>query len=145
MNDHAAASDLPLVNHASNGDPSLLRVPRAAAEWGISMKQRISVLLTVLALLSLLTACGSRQQEADSDAGQSDSSVTDDIQNAQPGAEALPDDGLITAPDTTPGTAPALTDDPATESGVPLDQMLKNARVHDRDGDLLDGENSASR
>lgn len=109
------------------------------------MKQRISVLLTVLALLSLLTACGSRQQEADGDAGRPDSSVTDDIQNAQPGAEALPDDGLITTPDTTPGTAPALTDDPATESGVPLDQMLKNARVHDRDGDLLDGENSALR
>lgn len=31
-----------------------------------------------------------------------------------------------------------------TTAGVPLDQMLVNAQVHDRDGDLHDGENAIS-
>ena len=32
-----------------------------------------------------------------------------------------------------------------TEGGVSYEQMLRNARVHDRDGDLTDRENSVSR
>lgn len=111
-----------------------------------SLKPRISVLLTVLTLLSVLTACGSRQQESD-DVKLPDSAMTAPIPDHQSGTDTapLPEDGSVTVPDTTPGAPPALTEDKTTESGVPLDQMLKNARVHDRDGDLLDGENSALR
>lgn len=42
------------------------------------------------------------------------------------------------------GTGNALTGNSAT-GGVSYEQMLRNARVHDRDGDLTDHENSVSR
>ena len=38
---------------------------------------------------------------------------------------------------------PANTDESVTE-GVPMDQMLENAKARDRDGDLLDGENAVT-
>ena len=53
------------------------------------------------------------------------------------------DDNTVTAPDTNPGQSPANTDESVTE-GVPMDQMLENAKACDRDGDLLDGENAVT-
>ena len=53
------------------------------------------------------------------------------------------DDNTVTAPDTNPGQSPANTDESVTE-GVPMDQMLENAKARDRDGDLLDGENAVT-
>ena len=53
------------------------------------------------------------------------------------------DDNTVTAPDTNPAPNPA--NDPAGDlPGASMDRMLRNGRVHDRDGDLLDGENSVT-
>lgn len=113
------------------------------------MSKRISLIFAALVLVCALSACGSRSSEPET---QPNGSVTEpdtpasDSTHGQTDADALPDreEPVIEAPDTTPGTSPNLTDDPAEQSGVSLDQMLKNARVHDTDGKLLDGENRAS-
>lgn len=53
------------------------------------------------------------------------------------------DDHTVTAPDTNPAPNPA--NEPAGDlPGASMDRMLRNGRVHDRDGDLLDGENSVT-
>ena len=51
------------------------------------------------------------------------------------------DDHTVTAPDTTPGKNPAAADDTRPSAGTDLEDMAEQARVHDRDGDLTDGEN----
>ena len=43
--------------------------------------------------------------------------------------------------DTTPGKNPAAADDTRPSAGTDLEDMAEQARVHDRDGDLTDGEN----
>lgn len=94
------------------------------------MKQRFSIFLAALALTCALTACGSKQNNQN--VTQQDPPVTD--------SDPLPDHGT-----TTPDLSPAVPEVPDrsedSSTGVPIDEMLKNARVHDRDGDLLDGEN----
>lgn len=104
------------------------------------MKQRFSIFLAALALTCALTACGSKQNNDQNPTRHDTPSADSSPDTALPGQ----DDNTVTAPDTTPGQSPAVTDDTGrsdTTTGVPIDEMLKNARVHDRDGDLLDGEN----
>ena len=114
------------------------------------MNKRFSVLLTVLVLVLALSACGSGKQnnnagnstqdpdrQADTIPGGDDTSGAGTI---VPGR----DDNTVTAPDTTPGKNPAVTDDTGSSAGTDLEDMVENARVHDRDGDLLDGENTVA-
>ena len=102
------------------------------------MKSRASLFLTVLLLALSLTACGKEPAKNDrNDAGSG--------QNSAPNNDAIigRDDNTVTAPDTNPAPNPA--NDPAGDlPGASMDRMLRNGRVHDRDGDLLDGENSVT-
>lgn len=93
------------------------------------MRKRIRVLLTALILTLALTACGSSDRNRPQDSSRNDAAAED----------GLMDDGAAVTPDQTP----AVTDDPDQQPGVPLDEMLENARVRDKDGDLSDGENRA--
>ena len=71
--------------------------------------------------------------------------VSDPNRNNAPNNDAIigRDDNTVTAPDTNPAPNPA--NDPAGDlPGASMDRMLRNGRVHDRDGDLLDGENSVT-
>lgn len=112
------------------------------------MKKRISLFLTVLVLTLSLTACGGDQTKSDQNAsgtGQNNTGDTildpDRDHGQDNSAMTGRDDNTVTAPDTNPGSNPAATDDP---SGDSMDRMLRNGLVHDRDGDLLDGENSVT-
>ena len=89
------------------------------------MKRSVSILLAALTLALALSSCGSKNS----------GNTTDDSHQQ--------DDNTVTAPDTNPGQSPANTDESVTE-GVPMDQMLENAKARDRDGDLLDGENAVT-
>ena len=61
----------------------------------------------------------------------------------KPAFSQQPQSTTVTAPDTNPAPNPA--NDPAGDlPGASMDRMLRNGRVHDRDGDLLDGENSVT-
>lgn len=106
--------------------------------------------LTVLLLALSLTACGKEPAKNDrNDAGSGQNSaydaVSDPNRNNAPNNDAIigRDDNTVTAPDTNPAPNPA--NDPAGDlPGASMDRMLRNGRVHDRDGDLLDGENSVT-
>ena len=102
------------------------------------LNKRISIFLTALALAAVLTACGSGGQG--SDTGGSAENPQEEPAPVVPGR----DDHTVVPPDTTPGQNPAVTDDPSGSVGQDMEDMVKNARVHDRDGDLLDGENAVS-
>ena len=114
------------------------------------MKSRASLFLTVLLLALSLTACGKEPAKNDqNDAGSGQNSaydaVSDPNRNNAPNNDAIigRDDNTVTAPDTNP--APNPTNEPAGDlPGASMDRMLRNGRVHDRDGDLLDGENSVT-
>ena len=110
------------------------------------MKSRASLFLTVLLLALSLTACGKEPAKNDrNDAGSGQNSaydaVSDPNRNNAPNNDAIigRDDNTVTAPDTTPANDPA-----GDLPGASMDRMLRNGRVHDRDGDLLDGENSVT-
>ena len=107
------------------------------------MKSRASLFLTVLLLALSLTACGKEPAKNDrNDAGSGQNSaydaVSDPNRNNAPNNDAIigRDDNTVTAPDTNPANDPA-----GDLPGASMDRMLRNGRVHDRDGDLLDGEN----
>ena len=110
------------------------------------MKSRASLFLTVLLLALSLTACGKEPAKNDrNDAGSGQNSaydaVSDPNRNNAPNNDAIigRDDNTVTAPDTNPAPNPA--NDPAGDlPGASMDRMLRNGRVHDRDGDLLDGK-----
>lgn len=90
------------------------------------MKSRASLFLAVLLLALSLTACGKEPAK-----------------NDRNDAIIGRDDHTVTAPDTNPAPNPA--NEPAGDlPGASMDRMLRNGRVHDRDGDLLDGENSVT-
>ena len=93
------------------------------------MKRSVSILLAALTLALALSSCGSKNSGNTTD--EQESGILDR------------DDNPVTAPDTNPGQSPANTDESVTE-GVPMDQMLENAKARDRDGDLLDGENAVT-
>ena len=114
------------------------------------MKSRASLFLTVLLLALSLTACGKEPAKNDrNDAGSGQNSAYDAV--SDPNRDNVSnndaiigrDDHTVTAPDTNPAPNPA--NDPAGDlPGASMDRMLRNGRVHDRDGDLLDGENSVT-
>ena len=114
------------------------------------MKSRASLFLTVLLLALSLTACGKEPAKNDqNDAGVGQNSaynaISDPKRDNAPSNDAIigRDDNTVTAPDTNPAPNPA--NGPAGDlPGASMDQMLRNGRVHDRDGDLLDGENSVT-
>lgn len=117
------------------------------------MKKCLSLLLLCALLLSL-TAC-SRENSA---AGETNRPQTGTDGGVMSGGSDRPGDdtgatgnrteswvenagdamenGIDKAKDALEGTA--------SQGGVSYDQMLNNARVHDRDGDLKDGENALS-
>ena len=114
------------------------------------MKSRASLFLTVLLLALSLTACGKEPAKNDrNDAGSGQNSaydaVSDPNRNNAPNNDAIigRDDNTVTGP--APPTAPPPAQEPAGDHpGASMDRMLRNGRVHDRDGDLLDGENSVT-
>ena len=114
------------------------------------MKSRASLFLTVLLLALSLTACGKEPAKNDrNDAGSGQNSAYDAVSDSNrdnvPNNDAIigRDDHPVTAPDTNPAPNPA--NEPAGDlPGASMDRMLRNGRVHDRDGDLLDGENSVT-
>lgn len=93
------------------------------------MKRPLFCLPAALALALLLTACGGS-------AGNADTGLTKEDGVPVPGQN----DHILTDPDSVPDTSDDSED--TLTGGVSIDQMLRNARVHDRDGDLLDRENA---
>ena len=92
------------------------------------MKSRASLFLTVLLLALSLTACGKEPAKNDrNDAGSGQNSAYDAV--SDPNRDNVPNNDAIIGRDL---------------PGASTDRMLRNGRVHDRDGDLLDGENSVT-
>lgn len=115
------------------------------------MKSRASLFLAVLLLALSLTACGKEPAKNDrNDAGSGQNSAYDAV--SDPNRDNVPnndaiigrDDHTVTAPDTNP--APNPTNEPAGDlpGRVYGPDAPQRGRVHDRDGDLLDGENSVT-
>ena len=106
------------------------------------MKSRASLFLTVLLLALSLTACGKEPAKNDrNDAGSGQNSAYDAV--SDPNRNNAPNNDAIIGRDD--NTAPTPANDPAGDlPGASMDRMLRNGRVHDRDGDLLDGENSVT-
>lgn len=138
------------------------------------MKRSLTLLLASLLLVLSLTACGGDDKQQDT-ANQNGSAVTNsDNANgngaadnngtngngsgtgslAQDAGDAVTD-GIDDVADGIDDVGDALTGDNGqngtanktrnTTGGVSYGQMLRNGRVHDRDGDLTDGENSVTR
>ena len=127
------------------------------------MKRQISLTAALLVLILVLSACGNgtkkENQTGSSDGPITDSAVNDPTDQAPSRQEdSMLAGGSPTDKDTNAGGetrqegqtsagSDASRGDPDTrddDGGVPLDQMLRNARVHDRDGDLLDGGNTVA-
>lgn len=113
------------------------------------MNKRVSAILTALVLALALSACGSGRQDGGAGTGTTDPPRQEDSAsegNDDSGGTVVPgrDDNTVTAPDTTPGRNPAVTDDTGDSAAEDLERMVRSARVHDRDGDLLDGENTTA-
>ena len=130
--------------------------------------KNVALLLTSLLLIFSLTACGKDQQAGDvggsagtdtagdSAAGTNDGIVNggmtagDNGQNAAGGAgDSVPggingqDSGTVGGGGTaSTGGSPSTTR--STIGAGSYEQMLRNGRVHDRDGDLTDFENSVT-
>ena len=106
------------------------------------MKSRASLFLAVLLLALSLTACGKEPAKNDrNDAGSGQNSAYDAV--SDPNRDNVPNNDAIIGRDDHTVTAPA--NEPAGDlPGASMDRMLRNGRVHDRDGDLLDGENSVT-
>ena len=100
------------------------------------MKRNVTATLLALALLcGLTTGCGSRNDQGNNDGG--NTTVTTPGEN---NGNSIMDDveqGLEDAGDALTGS------DGGVQSGVPYDELLDDGRVHDTDGNLGDGENSA--
>ena len=113
------------------------------------MKKNVTATLLALALLcALTTGCGSRNDQG-SNGG--NTTVTTPSENngsggnggngGNGGGSSIMDDveqGLEDAGDALTGS-----DGGNVQSGVPYDELLDDGRVHDTDGNLGDGENSA--
>lgn len=99
------------------------------------MSKRIGALLTALLLTLVLAACGGSDRDHPQDSTQNGTAPENGLLD-----DDRTDDGAVITPD----QPPAVTEDPDRQPGVPLDEMLKNACVRDRDGDLLDGDDRTS-
>ena len=131
------------------------------------MKRQFGLLLASVLLVFALAACGS-DKDTQQDSGQSHDTILDDAEDALDDTkDAIEDagddirDGVEDAGDDIRDKAEehrdeAEKDDAAgshdseadsagkNRSGSSLDQMVRNARVHDTDGFLKDGENAVT-
>ena len=138
------------------------------------MKRQFALLLTSVLLVFALTACGGDDKDASHDSGEQNTageSIQDAGDNIADAGEDILDagkdvldpddnrDSQADLPETDRDTADrddhtALTDGTTSTEGtatkqsgrvgVSYGQMLRNARVHDTDGFLKDGENAVS-
>ena len=138
------------------------------------MKRQFALLLASALLVFALTACGGDDKDASHDSGEQNTageSIQDAGDNIADAGEDILDagkdvldpddnrDGQADLPETDRDTADrddhtALTDGTTSTEGtatkqsgrvgVSYGQMLRNARVHDTDGFLKDGENAVS-
>ena len=99
------------------------------------MNKRVSAILTALVLALALSACGSGRQDGGAGTG-----TTDPPRQEDSTSEGNDDSGGTVVP----GRDPAVTDDTGDSAAEDLERMVRSARVHDRDGDLLDGENTTA-
>lgn len=130
------------------------------------MKRQFGLLLTSVLLVFALAACGGGA-DADQDSGQSHDTILDDAEHAiddtkdaiedagddiRDGAEDAGDDLRDEAEkhrdeaekDNAAASHGSEAGDARGRSGSTLDQMVRNARVHDTDGFLKDGENAVT-
>ena len=123
------------------------------------MKRQFGLLLASVLLVFALAACGS-DKDTQQDSGQSHDTILDDAEDALDDTkDAIEDagddirDGVEDAGDDIRDKAEehrdeAEKDDAAgshdSEADSSLDQMVRNARVHDTDGFLKDGENAVT-
>lgn len=133
------------------------------------MKRQFGLLLASVLLVFALTACGGDDKDASHDSGDQNTAgdsledagdaiqdAGDDILDAgedilDPNDKVLADSGRDPADrhedDALTGGDPTVEDAVTKQSGrigVSYGQMLRNARVHDTDGFLKDGENAVS-
>lgn len=127
------------------------------------MKRQFALLLASALLVFALTACGGDDKDASHDSGEQNTageSIQDAGDNIADAGEDILDAGKdVLDPDDNRDTADrddhtALTDGTTSSEGtatkqsgrvgVSYGQMLRNARVHDTDGFLKDGENAVS-
>mgnify|MGYP002564878051 FL=1 len=126
------------------------------------MKRQFGLLLASVLLVFALTACGGDDKDASHDSGDQNTAgdsledAGDDILDAgedilDPNDKDHADSGRDPADrhedDALTGGDPTVEDAVTKQSGrigVSYGQMLRNARVHDTDGFLKDGENAVS-
>ena len=100
------------------------------------MKRNVTATLLALALLcGLTTGCGSRNDKDNNNGG--NTTVTTPGENNDNSIDDV-EQGLEDTGDALTGS-----DGGNVQSGVPYDELLDDGRVHDTDGNLGDGENSA--
>ena len=100
------------------------------------MKRLTTILLASMLLVFCLTACG-RKDNQEQNVGNPSTNQTTNTQ--QDGMNDRPETDVVPDNETLPN---ANTSD--AEPGVSYEQMLRNGRIHDRDGLLKDGENATS-
>ena len=121
------------------------------------MKKQLALLLSAVFLTASLAACGSDQKEPSSapeenhTAQNSDPSMEDAGDRLEDavisGEEDLAEGGkdlVEEGKDLVDGAEDALTGDDPMPEGASYEQMVRNARVHDTDGDLRDHENAVT-
>ena len=138
------------------------------------MKRQFALLLASALLVFALTACGGDDKDASHDSGEQNTageSIQDAGDNIADAGEDILDagkdvldpddnrDSQADLPETDRDTADRAAPPPPTDGttstegtatkqsgrvGVSYGQMLRNARVHDTDGFLKDGENAVS-
>lgn len=135
------------------------------------MRSKLISLLTALLLVFALAACGGDmnrdngiggEQSGSSFEGRNDGIIAGSDDRAAGGSNAVNgqtgmagaddrtgDDLVDDARDALTGAGDLVEDamdgvDRKTRQGINFNQMVRNGRVHDRDGDLTDGENSVT-
>ena len=101
------------------------------------MKRLTTILLASMLLVCCLTACGRKNNQ-----NSGNTSTNHTTNTKQDGMNTRPETDVIPDSETLPSTPNTGTSD--AEPGVSYEQMLRNGRVHDRDGLLKDGENTTS-
>ena len=104
------------------------------------MKRQFGLLLASVLLVFALTACGGDGKDASHDSGDQNT-AGDSLEDAGDAIQDAGDDILDAGED--PTVEDAVTKQ-SGRIGVSYGQMLRNARVHDTDGFLKDGENAVS-
>ena len=114
------------------------------------MKRSLALLLASLLLVFGLTACGQEDTPKD----QTNGSVSEDLKDAADDVGDAAQNGLDAAGDAIENGADRIVDavdgdgvpnkSHSMLDGVSYEEMLRNGKVHDTDGDLTDHENAVS-